>query len=238
MEIAYFDALERAAEDPEVRVIVVTGAGRGFCAGADLDALQRVGRGESWRTSGKPQTLPTTILKPIIAAINGSCAGLGLVWALMADLRFAAAGAKMTTAFSRRGLVAEHGSSWILPRLIGHARTLDLMFSGRVFQAEEALELGLVDRVVRTELLLHETLAYARELAQHCSPASMAAMKWQIYRHWSLPLDEALAESNALMARSLTTDDFREGVSSFIEKRAPRFAPLAVRPGARPYEDD
>ncbi|MGH7899004.1 MAG: enoyl-CoA hydratase-related protein, partial [Candidatus Binatia bacterium] len=125
MEIRYFGLLDEAAADPDVRVIVVTGAGRGFCPGFDMDALRDIGEGGEPRSSGKPQTHPLTIPKPILAAINGACAGLGLVQALMCDLRFAAAGAKFTTSFVRRGLIAEHGSSWMLPRLVGHARALD-----------------------------------------------------------------------------------------------------------------
>ena len=236
MEIRYFDLLERASKDPQVRVIVVTGAGRGFCAGADMQALADAGAGKgSWEGSGRPQTFPITVPKPILAAINGSCAGLGLVWALMCDVRFAAAGTKLTTAFSRRGLIAEHGSSWILPRLVGHARALDLMFSARVFLAEEAHALGMVNRVVPGETLREEVLAYAADLAANCCPATMAAMKWQIYRHWELDLAPALAESNELMATSLARDDFREGVASFLEKRPPRFDPVKAPPGAKPF---
>src|SRR5262249_50124568 len=153
-----------ADDDPDVRVIVVTGAGRGFCAGADMGALQEVGKGASFGGSGKPQTFPLTIAKPIIAAVNGACAGLGLVHAPLCDLRFAAAGAKFTTAFVRRGLVAEHSISWTLPRLVGQANALDLLLSGRVFLAEEAAAIGLVNRVVEPAALLDTTLAYARDL--------------------------------------------------------------------------
>src|SRR4051812_28347938 len=142
LEFAYFGALRECAEDPEVRVIVVTGAGRGFCAGADMDDLQGIGSGDidadTRNAERLPQTLPLTIPKPIIAAINGPVAGLGLVQALMCDLRFAAAGAKFTTAFARRGLIAEHGISWILPRLIRPAKALRLLFSARPLLAQQA----------------------------------------------------------------------------------------------------
>jgi enoyl-CoA hydratase/carnithine racemase len=234
MEIRYFDLLERAGRDPDVRVILVTGAGRGFCAGADMQDLRDIGAGAAPESSGKPQTFPLTIPKPILAVINGPCAGLGLVWALMADLRFAASGTKFTTAFARRGLVAEHGSSWVLPRIIGHARALDLLFSGRVFLAEEALDLGLVNRVVPGESLVNEAVAYARDLAANSCPAAMAAMKWQIYRHWDEDLPTALAEANGLMIHSLLADDFREGVASFLERRLPRFTPVGDGPGESP----
>src|SRR5947207_9183914 len=181
----YYSLLEDAAADPEVRVIVVTGAGRGWCAGADMDSLQGGGDSDDPGAVGldRPIWFPTTIPKPIIAAINGACAGIGLCAALMCDLRFAAAAAKFTAAFVRRGLVAEHGSSWMLPRLIGHARALDLLYSGRVFLAEEALALGLVNRVVAPDALLDVVVDYARDLAANCSPTAMAAIKHQVYRH-------------------------------------------------------
>jgi enoyl-CoA hydratase/carnithine racemase len=231
MESAYFDLLEECAHSEDVRVVVVTGAGRGFCAGADMDELQSIGdngiEGRLEARQRRPQTFPLTVPKPIVAAINGPCAGIGLVQALMCDIRFAAKGAKITTAFSRRGLVAEHGISWILPRLVGPARALDLLVSGRVALAEEAAELGLVNRALEPERLLDETLAYARDLAANCSPASMATMKTQVYKDLERDLEPALAEANRLMADSLGAADFREGVASFVERREPRFAPLA-----------
>jgi enoyl-CoA hydratase/carnithine racemase len=227
----YFDLLAEAGADPEVRVIVVTGAGKGFCAGADMEALQAVGSGGG--DSGeavpddRPQTFPMTIPKPIIAAVNGACAGLGLVMALMCDLRFAADGAKITTAFVRRGLVAEHGSSWMLPRLIGPARALDLLLSGRVVMPDEALQLGLVNAVYPADELLDRTLDYARDLAANCSPASMAIMKRQVYEHLERGLPDSLEESNRLMFESFSRPDFMEGVMSFVERRPPAFPPLS-----------
>lgn len=157
-----------------MRAVVVTGAGRGFTAGADMAVLLGDDPGGK-RNDRRPQTYPLTIPKPIIAAIHGPCAGLGLVLALMCDLRFAAAGAKLTTAFARRGLVAEHGIAWLLPRLVGPARALDLLFSGRVLLAEEAAALGLVNGVVEPDQLLAEAMAYARELGAQCSPAAVFA---------------------------------------------------------------
>jgi len=228
MEETYFDLLEDCGAREDVRVIVVTGAGRGFCAGADMDDLQAIGTaGGARERERRPQALPRTILKPIIAAINGPCAGIGLVHALMCDVRFAAEGAKLTTAFARRGLVAEHGISWILPRLVGPARALDLLLSGRVVLAEEAAALGLVNRALPGGRLLDEALAYARDLADNCSPASMAAMKRQVYADLERGADEAVAEADRLMFESLQSPDFREGVQSFLERRAPRFAPPA-----------
>ncbi|HYB22199.1 MAG TPA: enoyl-CoA hydratase [Solirubrobacteraceae bacterium] len=236
MEHAYFALLERCAQDERVRVIVLTGAGRGFCAGADMQQLQSLGNdgatasaqelAASPEAERRPQSFPLTISKPIIAAVNGPCAGIGLVQALMCDLRFAAEGAKLTTAFARRGLVAEHGISWVLPRLVGPARALDLLLSGRVVFAEEAHELGLVNRVLAPDRLLEGTLEYARELAVNCSPASMATMKRQVYADLERTLPDALAQADRLMLASFTQPDFREGVASFLERREPRFAAL------------
>jgi enoyl-CoA hydratase/carnithine racemase len=227
----YFEALAECAASEDVRVIVVTGASRGFCAGADMKDLQALGDGSAPANGAgrdpRPQSFPLSIPKPIVAAINGACAGIGLVLALMCDIRFAAEGAKLTTAFSRRGLVAEYGISWVLPRLVGPACALDLLLSGRVVLGEEAARLGLVNRAVAPERLLEETMAYAHELAVNCSPASMATMKRQVYSDLERGLPEALAEATQLMVESFSRPDFSEGVASFVERRDPRFAPVA-----------
>jgi enoyl-CoA hydratase/carnithine racemase len=246
MQRRYFDLLAGCGEREDVRAIVVTGAGRGFCAGADMEDLQAIGAGaganpaapgrEAEEAAGRdggaehdarPQAFPLTIPKPIIAAINGPCAGLGLVQALMCDLRFAAADAKITTAFARRGLVAEHGISWILPRLIGPARALDLLLSARVVLGSEAAEMGLVNRAVEDGRTLEVALDYARELATHSAPSSMAAAKRQVYTDLDRGLEPAVAEANQLMGESLQAPDFVEGVRSFVERREPDFAPLS-----------
>jgi enoyl-CoA hydratase/carnithine racemase len=232
MEHEYFGLLEECGGSPDVRVVVVTGAGRGFCAGADMQDLQALGEdgvdADARAQERRPQTFPLTIPKPIIAAINGACAGIGLVQALMCDIRFAAAGAKLTTAFARRGLVAEHGISWVLPRLVGPARAMDLLLSGRVVRAEEAQAMGLVNRIFEPERLLEETLSYARELAVNCSPASMATMKRQVYADLQRDLPGALAQADLLMLESFTAPDFVEGVTSFMERREPHFAALGA----------
>jgi enoyl-CoA hydratase/carnithine racemase len=215
LQTRYFDLLDECAARSDVRAIVVTGAGRGFCSGADMQVLGDLasggsdGNGSAARHDERPVRYPLSIAKPVIAAINGPCAGIGLVFALMCDIRFAAAEAKFTTAFARRGLVAEHGIAWMLPRLVGPAHALDLLLSGRVLLGEEAAQIGLVNRAVPVASLLEETLAYARELARECSPASMAAMKRQVYSN----LERAL-------------EDSVEDVQSFLERRPPQFAAL------------
>jgi enoyl-CoA hydratase/carnithine racemase len=231
MQVRYFDLLDECAAREDVRVIVLTGAGRGFCAGADMQNLQTLSEGGNGNTQtthdSRPVTYALTIPKPVIAAINGACAGLGFVHALMCDMRIAAAGAKFTTAFARRGLVGEHGLSWLLPRLIGPARALDLLLSARVFLGTEAAELGLVNRAVEDARVLDETLQYARMLASECSPTSMALMKQQVWSDYDRTLAESLEEATRLMVESFSRPDFAEGVRSFVEKRPPRFEPLS-----------
>jgi enoyl-CoA hydratase/carnithine racemase len=240
LQVTYFDLLEQCAEREDVRAIVLTGAGRGFCAGADMANLQTLAGGEgddgrepaSEEHDDRPVTFPLGIPKPIVAAINGPCAGLGLVFALMCDVRFAAATAKLTTAFARRGLVAEHGISWMLPRLIGPAGALDLLLSGRVVLGAEAADMGFVNRAVADEEVLEEALTYARMLAADSSPASMAIMKRQVYADYERSLEDALEEANRLMGQSFSGQDFREGVESFLERRPPNFAPLTTSSSA------
>jgi enoyl-CoA hydratase/carnithine racemase len=232
LERRYFALLDAAEDDPEVRAIVVTGAGRGFCAGADMDDLQQAGTADldaALKQRERPRTFPMTVRKPLIAAINGAAAGLGLVEALYCDLRFCAPEAKLTTAFSRRGLIAEYGMAWILPRLVGPSTALDLLLSARVVQGEEAQRLGLVDRVVARDAVLDEAVAYAQDLADHCSPASMATIKGQVQRDLDRPFAEAVADADRLMLESFTLPDVQEGVASYLEHRAPAFAPLPTR---------
>ena len=238
-------ALARCAADDAVRVIVITGAGRGFCAGADMGVLQQIQSGDLARATpaaAAEEPLPAerdglevaghygsrfgylfAIPKPILAAINGPCAGLGLVFALYCDLRFASSDAKFTTAFAQRGLIAEHGIAWLLPRLIGSARALDLLLSARRFDGAEAERIGLVQRAFPPERLLEATLDYARALADSVSPRSLAVMKAQIHKAPFQDFNQALATADAEMARSFASEDFREGVAHYLEKRAPRF---------------
>ncbi|MEU4325578.1 enoyl-CoA hydratase-related protein [Nonomuraea dietziae] len=223
----YFDLLEQAEKDPSVRAIVVTGAGRGFCSGADFQTLSAIQTGSySEKPDPRPNTFPTTIRKPIIAAVNGACAGLGMVHALVCDLVFTAEEAKWTTAFSRRGLVAEYGLSWVLPRLMGQQRAMDVLLSGRVFTGREAFEMGLVNRAVAARSLLQEAQGYARELALHSSPASMDVIKRQVWGDWDHTLEESAANAVREMMASFGRADFAEGVASFLERRAPDFPAL------------
>lgn len=237
-------AVGAAVADEAVRVIVLTGAGRGFCAGADMNLLQRIRSAESGAQAAVAEAEPDfssdlgpdvaghyggrfgylfKAAKPIIAAINGPAAGLGFVIALYADLRFAGSDAKFTTSFAQRGLIAEHGASWLLPRLIGPSRALDLLYSARKFGAEEAERLGLVNRVFPQAALMDETMAYARMLADTVSPRSTAVIKAQILKSPFQDFGEALAVADAEMQKSFKSEDFKEGVAHYVEKRAPRF---------------
>ncbi|MEU7740592.1 enoyl-CoA hydratase-related protein [Nonomuraea sp. NPDC049158] len=223
----YFDLLQEAEKDPNVRAIVVTGAGKGFCSGADFQTLSALQTGDYDETPDpRPNTFPTTIAKPIIAAVNGACAGLGMVHALACDLIFTAEDAKWTTAFPRRGLIAEYGLSWILPRLMGQQRAMDILLSGRVFTGAEAYELGLANRSVPGDALLATAQEYALELATHSSPASMAVIKRQVWNDWNVTLDEAAKTATQEMLASFNRPDFAEGVASFLERRLPNFPPL------------
>ncbi len=227
----FYAATDRAEADPAVRAIVVTGTGRGFCAGADLaPAKEQPNTGSDTDVSQvvgerHPYFL-TELRKPVVAAINGACVGIGLTHALMCDIRFAAAGAKFATAFTRRGLIAEYGITWILPRLAGWGATMDLLLSGRTFLAEEARELGLVNHVVPPEQLLDAAMAYATDIAENCSPASLAVIKAQTYRDALDDVAAVSARAETLMYESLARPDLVEGITSFLQKRPPNFPPL------------
>ena len=240
-----YAAFAAAAVDDAVRVIVVTGAGRGFCAGADMQNLRDIQTGNS-AASGEavtasraeraatiaplhpaldtPYAYPQSIPKPVLAAINGPVAGLGFTHMLYYDIRIASDRARFTTAFARRGLISEHGSSWMLPRLVGPAHACDLLFSGRVVDAAEAKAMGLVNAVVPHDELLPHVYDRAAELATLSSPRSIAVMKRLVYTHQFTDLATASAETDTEMVQSFPSEDFREGVASFLEKRPPRFS--------------
>ncbi|GAB3033480.1 enoyl-CoA hydratase [Mycobacterium bourgelatii] len=237
MALAFYAAIDRAEEDPAIRVIVLTGRGRGFCAGAYLGASgSSPAVGENVEQAGgkplaelvgeRPPHFLTQLRKPVIAAINGACVGIGLTQALLCDIRFAAAGAKFGAVFSRRGLIAEFGVSWILPRLTGWGVAMDLLISGRTFLAEEAAELGLVKEVVAPENLMARVLEYAEDIAQNCSPVALSVIKRQAYADTSRDMKTATADAAALMWEALPRPDVVEGIVSFLEKRRPQFPPL------------
>lgn len=231
MSKRFFEHLAEFRTNPDVRVVVITGAGKGFCPGADMDALNQIranpagGAGPA-TGAGKFSDL-LSYPKPVIAAMNGAAAGVGFVLAIFCDLRFAASGIKLTTSFSRRGLIAEYGSSWALPRLIGSARALDLLLSGRVITADEAERMGLVNAVYPGEELMDKVMAYADDMAVNCCPTSWATMKRQVYGDWLRDADASTSDAIGLMNESVLRADFQEGVQSFLDKRPPAFAPYA-----------
>ena len=244
MEAEVREAMASAEQDAGVRVIVLTGAGRGFCAGMDLMQLGQIAGSKPTveslkksladylkgpqRADARPDYQRTysyfpAIGKPVIAALNGATTGLGLVIALYCDVRFASDQAKFSTAFARRGLIAEHGLSWMLPRLVGHANALDLLLSARTVDAAEALRMGLVNQVFPQEKFAEGVQAYATELATMVSPRSLRVIKKQVYEALFQNLAEATDAANEQMFQSLVCEDFREGVTHFLEKRPPRF---------------
>jgi len=235
-------AIEEAERDENVRVIVLTGAGRGFCAGADMSLLSAVaekgldearraqatqpayGSREAGRADfGKKYSYFPGVTKPVIAAINGPVVGLGLVITLYCDLRLASDSARFGTAFAQRGLIAEYGMAWMLPRLVGHANALELLFTARMIDAAEALRMGLVNQVYPQAAFLESVQKYAMDLAANVSPRSLRVIKRQVYDAMFQTLAESFESSEQEMLASLKSEDFKEGVAHFIEKRAPAF---------------
>ena len=193
----------------------------------DVAALERTAAaGELVRAGRRPMHHALAIPKPMIAAINGACAGIGLIQALYCDLRFAARGARMSTSFTRRGLGAEYGTSWMLPRLVGVERALDLLLSGRTFDADEAHRMGLVGRLCEPDEVLRDAQAYAAELARFSSPQAMAAVRHQVYADLGDDFETSWVRTLAIMQRMNSLPDFVEGVASFVERRDPNFGPL------------
>jgi enoyl-CoA hydratase/carnithine racemase len=229
LEDLYFRHLDEAEDDPEVRAVVLTGAGRAFCAGADFADLEQLTEGIPAGISGKrPRARAYRFKKPLIAALNGATAGLGLVQALYCDVRFCSEEAKITTAFSRRGLIAEYGLGWLLPRLVGMGMARDLLFSGRVITGAEAGRIGLVEHVTPADRLLDEALAYAEDLAANCSPASLVVIKRQVREALESPFEPAFEQAEALLHESLARPDLAEGLASFIERRPAEFPPSQI----------
>lgn len=237
------DATLAAAEDDAARVIVITGAGRGFCSGADMKLLSDMGGGGKGQAASddpddSPRERPSNVRadythkysyfpaipKPVIAAINGPVAGIGLVMTLYCDIRFAAADAKFTTAFVKRGLIAEYGGAWLAPRIMGTANALEIFLSGRVFDGVEARDLGLVNKVLPNDGFMDAVMKYARDMAQNNSPRSMGVIKHQIWESLFQDLGEGVELSVVEMKASIASEDFKEGVAHFLEKRQARFS--------------
>lgn len=237
MERELRDAMEQASQDPEVRAVILTGAGRAFCAGMDMEELEVLPpediRAQEWMRpydmnrradyQARYSYFPA-VKKPIIAAVNGAAAGLGLIMSLYSDIRFASETAVFATAFAKRGLIAEHGIAWILPRVVGPGNAADLLYSSRKVSAAEALQMGLVNRLVKPEALLDEARAYARDLAENVSPRSIRVMKRQLWESPYQSLGEAIMHANQEMFLSIQSEDFKEGVAHFLERRQANFS--------------
>jgi enoyl-CoA hydratase/carnithine racemase len=230
LHVAYLGVLRALAVDPEVRAVVLAAAGENFCVGADMALLDSISAGTGIPEELSPETYlePAGFPKPLVAAVQGAAAGIGMVHSLFCDVRIAAEDAVFTTAFARVGLVAEHGTSWLLPQIVGRAHALDLLLSSRRVKAEEALSMGLVSKVVPRDRLLDEAVAYADRVARTCSPASLRAIKEQVLRHAVMPLVDSEAETDRLVMASLDGPDLAEGVAAFLERREPRFPPLGA----------
>lgn len=227
-------AIDAAVENPDVIGIVITGNGRGFSAGLDSAVLASVTSGGMQSSSGTSDDgqLPgifsylLEVPKPVIAAINGVAAGGGLILALMSDIRIASTSAALTTVFLKRGLIAEHGSSWILPRLVGTGRALDLLWASDKVAAEEALRLGLVDRLADPANLVADAVAYIEKIAATSAPAAVAETKRLVYSHLGTGYVDALREADVSQNKFVNAPDAAEGARALIEKRAPNFQRL------------
>jgi enoyl-CoA hydratase/carnithine racemase len=227
-------AVDSAAADPRVVGIIITGNGRGFCAGLDAQVLAAVTAGDAATTSERSNDtdLPgifsylLEVPKPIIAAINGVAAGGGLILALMSDLRIASRDASFTTIFLKRGLISEHGSSWLLPRLVGTGRALDLLWMSDRIDAETAAEIGLVEKLADADQLLDTARDYVRRLAESAAPLAVAATKRLVYRHLGMGYVDALQEADVVQNEFVAAPDAKEGAQALLEKRTPRFKRL------------
>ncbi len=227
-------ALSMASDDPGVRVIVITGAGKGFCAGADLGLLSDIslpaGGPADAAKENEPMRWPIpfnlqlpTLRKPVLAAINGHAVGMGFALALCCDLRYASTTAKLSTVFSKLGLVAEYGLAWTLPRLVGTAKAFELLYFSKMMDAEESKAIGLVDAVFEASSFLKEVQQRAKELATIAAPRSLTIIRRQVYEGASQTSAEAAAIADAEMRASLQTADFKEGLGALLEKRSARF---------------
>jgi enoyl-CoA hydratase/carnithine racemase len=230
-------AIDDAEKDLDIGAIVITGAGRAYCSGADIGGLNRLAEAAE-QTGGGAQSASASqaevdgmgrfafmlsLKKPIIAAINGPAVGMGFANVLYCDIRIASDRARMGLIFPRRGLAIEFGSSWLLPRIVGLANAVDLALTGRLIDAQEALRMGLVSRVVSDQELLPATRALAAELANQCSPLGISYVKRFVYQHLYTDLPTALRDEAESAGVMLHSQDFKEGIRAFLEKRAPKF---------------
>jgi enoyl-CoA hydratase/carnithine racemase len=237
---AMVEALESeirtAVADTGVTGVIITGSGRGFCAGLDAASLAQTAESgvSAINVSGEPELrgLFSYLLlqpKPIIAAINGVTAGGGLVLASKCDIRFASHEASFVTVFTRRGLIAEHGLTWLIPRLVGTGAALDILWSSRRVDANEAYHMGLVQRLLPKDELLPAAIDYVNELAATVSPSAIADTKMLVYRHFGHAMEESFVEADKVGWQAFSRPDATEGVSSFLEKRSPKFTPLGEK---------
>jgi enoyl-CoA hydratase/carnithine racemase len=228
MGTLYFDTLDELSTNDDVRVILVRGEGRGFCAGADMSGLKGLTETGGFGQACDPRRYwwPMSIGKPIVAAIHGACFGVGLQQALVCDVRFAAPDAKLCAPYAKRGLVGEVGVVWMLTRIVGAANAMDIMLSGRQLSGEEALALGLVNQLVLADALSDSAFAYCRTMARECSPWSMRMIKQQSYHALMKNFAPAFEDSETMLQAALAGADFAEGIAAFLEKRPLDFAPL------------
>jgi enoyl-CoA hydratase/carnithine racemase len=230
-------AIDDAENDFDIGAIIITGAGRAYCAGADIVGLNRMAQAAdqtppSESSAGATQVeadgmsrfaFMLSLKKPVIAAINGPAVGMGFANALYCDIRIASERARMGLIFPRRGLAIEFGSSWLLPRIVGLANAVDLALTGRLIDAQEALRMGLVSRVVPENDLMPAARALAADLATQCSPLGISYIKRFLYQHLYTDLATAFRDEGESAGVMLHSQDFKEGVRAFLEKRAPKF---------------
>ena len=239
-------ALDASERNEDIIGTVLTGAGRGFCSGVDMNdlgAMSAAGKtiGKSYEhlaaDPGNPDKDPNYMFsppyllglrKPIIAAVNGACAGLGFSYATFCDMRFVDRNAKFVSSFAPRGLIAEHGTSWMLPRIVGPSHALDIFWSSRRVEGEEAYRMGYANRLCEPGESVKEAQDYLKMIAGTSAPISIMMMKKQVYKHLMRDLGESMVEDNQWMSDSLAEDDFKEGVASFVERRSPNFARIKV----------
>ncbi len=230
-------AIEAAVADRRVVGIVITGEGRAFSAGLDSQALVDVTAAEA-KAPGSRATVPgpaipglftylLAVPKPVIAAVNGVAAGGGLVLAAKCDVRMAAAAASFTTVFLKRGLIGEHGMTWILPRLVGPSRAMDLLMTSRRIDAPEAHRIGLIDYLCEEgEDVVERAKAYVRDVAANTAPLAFAETKSLIYAHMGADYERAFREADAVQWKAVARPDATEGARALMEKRAPKFERL------------